>query len=565
MATETPYQKVNVVDASGNVITSFGGGSGGGGDASATNQQSQIALETAIRDRLPNALVGGRLPVDGSGVTQPISASNLPLPSGAATDVVLQQVRDAIKAQIDIASTIWTDNSGAFYVRRDLINEGTGTITVNFTDPSGSAATPGSGLRPLATTDKDIITDFYDVLTSGTGYSIGDLLARVAILDANSGSPSATFIWLNLSAGTILSSAPSSANIERANENVGARQVGAWNVTVLNSSIEIANDIGNPIPVGGNVASGATDSGNPLKVGGVYRATAPTLTDGQRGDLQLSSRSHVIVDTIDYVSTPIDISVLDAGSTSNTGQDSQILIRGNPTANSFASFFVSGNSSFALVIENQPVGTPFVGSLQIERSVNGTVWTAVGAFVAGSNYNRSIITAEAVLHGNGSSCQYMRLRTIAWTSGTARVTLVAGQGTGTITVGNGLRLFDQVSNSFASIKLGSTLALFSDTAIVVTERPSTIAGTFGSVTLTSANTEYSFALSSVKKYSFKILSGGSIRFSNIAGKVAAPTLPYYPLDFNNEEFQDFNTSNFTGTLYFASSVAGTIVIIQYWV
>ncbi|MEH1821522.1 MAG: hypothetical protein V7L31_20985 [Nostoc sp.] len=226
---ETAYQKTNIVDSNGNVINSFGG-SGGGGDASATNQSAQIALETAIRDRLPNALLGGRLPVDGSGATQPISALNLPLPIGAATDVTLQQVRDAIKAQLDIASTIWTDNSGVFYVRRDVVNEGTGTITVAFTDPSGSTATPSAGLRPLATTDKDTITDFYDVLTSGTGYSVGDLLGRVAILDANSGSPSATFIWLNLTTGTILSSAPTGTNIERANENVGARQIGAWNV-----------------------------------------------------------------------------------------------------------------------------------------------------------------------------------------------------------------------------------------------------------------------------------------------------------------------------------------------
>jgi hypothetical protein len=37
----------------------------------------------------------------------------------------------------------------------------------------------------------------------------------------------------------------------------------------------------------GNVASGATDSGNPVKTGGKYNSTPITLTDGQRGDLQL--------------------------------------------------------------------------------------------------------------------------------------------------------------------------------------------------------------------------------------------------------------------------------------
>ena len=205
-----------------------------------TGAATDLVLQ-AVRDRLPSNLVNGRLPVDGSAVTQPISAASLPLPNGAATDITLQQVRDAIKAQIDIASTIWTDNSGAFYVRRDLINEGTGAITVVFTDPSGNTATPGAGLRPLASTDKDVLTDFYDVLISGTGYSVGDLLSRVAIIDINSGTPSVTAIWINLTLGTILSSAPTSTNIERANENVGARQIGQWNINNISGTISLPN------------------------------------------------------------------------------------------------------------------------------------------------------------------------------------------------------------------------------------------------------------------------------------------------------------------------------------
>lgn len=45
----------------------------------------------------------------------------------------------------------------------------------------------------------------------------------------------------------------------------------------------------------GNVAAGATDSGNPVKVGGKYNATAPTYTDGQRGDVQLDNKGNVKV------------------------------------------------------------------------------------------------------------------------------------------------------------------------------------------------------------------------------------------------------------------------------
>lgn len=47
--------------------------------------------------------------------------------------------------------------------------------------------------------------------------------------------------------------------------------------------------------VGGNVASAATDSGNPVKVGGRYNATPPTLTDGQRGDVQMDTRGNTRV------------------------------------------------------------------------------------------------------------------------------------------------------------------------------------------------------------------------------------------------------------------------------
>lgn len=47
--------------------------------------------------------------------------------------------------------------------------------------------------------------------------------------------------------------------------------------------------------VTGNVAAGATDSGNPVKAGGVYNSSLPTLTTGQRGDLQLDANGKLLI------------------------------------------------------------------------------------------------------------------------------------------------------------------------------------------------------------------------------------------------------------------------------
>lgn len=45
----------------------------------------------------------------------------------------------------------------------------------------------------------------------------------------------------------------------------------------------------------GNAAAGTADSGNPVKIGGIFNSVLPTLTNGQRGNLQLDSSSRVII------------------------------------------------------------------------------------------------------------------------------------------------------------------------------------------------------------------------------------------------------------------------------
>jgi len=77
--------------------------------------------------------------------------------------------------------------------------------------------------------------------------------------------------------------------------------------------VTLASDT-DTLPVAGSVASGATDSGNPVKVGAKYNSTLPTLTDGQRGDIQIGSRGSINVQlkvadgsgSISSTSTPAD-------------------------------------------------------------------------------------------------------------------------------------------------------------------------------------------------------------------------------------------------------------------
>lgn len=52
--------------------------------------------------------------------------------------------------------------------------------------------------------------------------------------------------------------------------------------------------------VEGNVAGGAADSGNPVKVAGVYNSTLPTYTNGQRAELQLSSKGIAFAHLLDF-------------------------------------------------------------------------------------------------------------------------------------------------------------------------------------------------------------------------------------------------------------------------
>ncbi|MHC5779300.1 hypothetical protein [Nostoc sp.] len=427
---ERPYQQFTPVDDDGNIIGSAGNGSGGS-NATADNQATQITRETQILNAIatlalqfPSAPVGDRLKVD------------VPALSDPPTNTALTQILAAIKAQIDVASTVWTDNSGAFYVRRDLVNESNGTATVSFTDPLGNAATPGSGLRSLSN-NKTTLTDFYDVLTGGVGYSIGDLLARIAIIDTSTSTPTATFIWLNFSLGTILSAAPTTANIESSNETIGARQVGTWII---------------------NLPTGAAISAKQPALGTAGSASTDVLTfQGIAGGIPLNTISSDI-------NTTGNITTADLVSATVIGANNQSIITGIPTANSSVSISANGYNSFLV----QVAGT-WTGTLQSEVSFDGgTIWYPGSGFLSGTSYTVNSTTNNCAIKGNATDATNVRVRATTAITGTANIRINLSQTIDPITVRNPIRLFDSVSGVQASIKPANIPATASDTALVVT-------------------------------------------------------------------------------------------------
>lgn len=139
-----------------------------------------------------------------------------------------------------------------------------------------------------------------------------------------------------------------------------------------------------PAQVIGNIAAGATDSGNPVKVGGVYHVTLPTLTDGQRGDIQLDNRSIQMINNAYALSASIDsVNIGDGTNTINVSavasKNGFYVTSQNPTgsavpANAFYIGVNNGSNLSGLV-------APFNG--------DGTNATGAGIAVGGYMFNGS--------------------------------------------------------------------------------------------------------------------------------------------------------------------------------
>ena len=230
--------------------------------------------------------------VDGSAVTQPISAAALPLPAGASTEVTLSTLNSKVTTT---ANGIKVDGSAVTQPVSGTVtaNAGTGTFSVSGT--VNSKLQDGNG--NVVTSQSSGFQRALDVGVNVAGVQVDPRQVRaltnsdtVTVVQPTASNLKAT-ANINDGAGTAITS--QSNGTQRALDvgiNVSGAQIDPRQVRTLT-----ATDVITASNTTGNIASGTADTGNPVKVGGKYNATAIGLSDGQRGDLQVDRFGNVAI------------------------------------------------------------------------------------------------------------------------------------------------------------------------------------------------------------------------------------------------------------------------------
>jgi phosphoribosylformylglycinamidine (FGAM) synthase-like amidotransferase family enzyme len=147
------------------------------------------------------------------------------LATEATLDLVLATLQSIQTNLINVTETVWTDDTGVFFLRILKYNESTQTITYSYTLFDGTSYTPLAANHPRPADRASNINNIqykYKATVAGTGFSIGDVLSETQFYDAtNSNSPvlKAT-LWFNETTQIIVSPAPNPSSLSPETFNV---------------------------------------------------------------------------------------------------------------------------------------------------------------------------------------------------------------------------------------------------------------------------------------------------------------------------------------------------------
>jgi hypothetical protein len=356
---------------------------------------STSALQTTGNTSLSNidtktpTLVTGRVPVDGSGVTQPVSFTRL----ASGTD------------------SVTTVPSGTQTVSGTVIaNAGTGNFTVVQTTAANLNATVTG---TVAATQSGVwnVTNVSGTVSLPTGASTATLQTTG---NSSLSSIDSKITAVNTGAVVVSSSALPTGASTSALQTTGNTTLSA-----------IDTKLGNPLTV--NV--GLTDtqlraSAVPVSVSGV--ATAANQATGNASLTSIDTKTPTLVSG----RQPVDGSGVTQPIVSVDG-----VATGSIAANgSSVVISISGQSSYAVQI----TGT-WVGSLQFEGSVDGTNYTPLVVRLAGTSTFIISASSNAIYRGNCAAYKNVRVISTAWTSGTASIAIAANMAVGGVFINSEVR------------------------------------------------------------------------------------------------------------------------------
>lgn len=244
-----------------------------------TNTNLDAALSTLATAAKQPTLVSGRMPVDPSGVTSPVSVVSLPLPSGAATAVLQTQ------PGVDIGDVTINNATGGSAVN---VQDGGNSITVD-----GSVTvtqTTGTNLHAVIDTGSTTAvtqatgSNLHAVLDSGTLTTLTGI-TNVVHVDDNSGSitvdqPIGSNLHTVVDSGTIttVSTLTTITNVVHVDDNSSSLTVDAvsWPLPTLaatsikqsdgSQKTQVVDGSGNVIGATSNALDINIKSGNPTTI-----------------------------------------------------------------------------------------------------------------------------------------------------------------------------------------------------------------------------------------------------------------------------------------------------------
>lgn len=481
-ATGTPYVAGSGVPVAGPVDQAAAGTAAGawyvrqapaGADMSATNPLIvQLSNGTTVyagptSAQLPAALVGGRLSVDGSGVTQPVSAASLPLPTGAATSARQAAPGTAGTPSAEVSSVQGVVGGVAVPVSGSVTVSGTATVT------QGTAAAIGApwpvqlsdGAAALGTAGNPLRTD----PTGGTAQPVSGTVT-VGTLPAGSisagatgtaGTPSAAVVSVQgVASGTVLPVSDGGGSLTVDSPQLPAALGAGGGIKVDGS--------GTALPVSGTVAvsgtstvqgsgTAGTPAGGVLTVQGVASMTA-LVVDGSAVTQPVSGTVTANIGTAGTLATESTLSTINGKLPSTVAADRTTAAAPAAVRLSIGSGFVG---EAAAPLRTDPTGTtaqPVTdngGSLTID----GTVGVSGTVTVDGSGVTQPI--SGTVTANLGTIAGVATETTLAAASAKLPAALAAGGGLKVEGVAGGVPV--PISGTVTSSEAGATVVGTSST------------------------------------------------------------------------------------------------------